>query len=406
LDASVPIAGFLPPQSQQIKEEIQQTNYFAELLDKADGVLTGNWPDVTVRFWRFGKGEPQSIPNIRNFYVQRYLALEKRDPRFDFSEQETHIDTAVKSNVPTKNSRDELKIIVTDLFQDENDIDNLVVELMSLYLNQPEKAISVLGIRNYFFGKIYDLPGNLPEGAADSLPFYILICGKLPDVQHATDLLRERLRTDTALNRTLSIIYSSHPIAESTQPLALDNSANDVSYTVYTNLVAGAAEQKIPQVEISKGKDVELRLKDFPGGEVSKVANPAFKLKSPPKATAQRWDQRQNKYVQDESFQSAFEVDAARKLIAVHSAQLEKKSMYLVTVDLEAAPGDMSDVNTWALEMEDFPHVLSQQKFDEAKDGRHPGKTPNLKHFLKTMTDKVFQTPVPLARYYLYVKII
>jgi hypothetical protein len=375
-------------------------------LDQADGILTGNWPDVTVRYWRFGKGDPQLIPNIRNFYVQRIDPNAKHDPMWDFSEKETHIDAAIESNVPSKGLRDELKIIVTDLFQTQNDLGKLATELNTGYLKQPDTAISVLCIRNSFFGKIYDLPNEndiLPEGAADSLPFYILICGKLPDVQHATELLKKRLKLST--ESILSIIYSSHPIPESTQPLRIKESGD---YTVYTNLVKGAEEERIPQVAISKGKLVEIPLtEEFPGETVRSVVNTAFKLQKSLNVTAQKWGKSDyENFKPDDPDKPAFQVDSSQRKIIVDGSQLEKRTVYLVSMDLQAAPGDLSEVNSWGLRRGDFKSIMDQKKFDETKEGHRPGKTPNLDYFLQTLTDRVFQNPVPLARYYLYVKVI
>src|SRR5579864_1927080 len=101
VDASGSMRGFraVPPDN--------QVNQFTEMLDKADGILKEAWPNVTIHYWRFGSRAPQPIPSIREF--------SRRDDLF--SDNETHIDLAIQHEIRPVPGQAQLKIIVTDLFQ-------------------------------------------------------------------------------------------------------------------------------------------------------------------------------------------------------------------------------------------------------------------------------------------------
>ena len=83
-----------------------------------------------------------------------------------------------------------LAVIVTDLFQDEGDINRLVAQLKEKYL-QKELAVGLLGIRSQFDGTVYDAGINVPPiDHQGDRPFYLLVLGRHADIAYYFDQIK------------------------------------------------------------------------------------------------------------------------------------------------------------------------------------------------------------------------
>ena len=97
----------------------------------------------------------------------------------------------------TDNTEGQLVVIVTDLFQDDSDITQLIGHLKEKYIRKGHD-VGLFGLRSQFDGTVYDIgigegssmpyrstPGN-PETFR---PFYLLVLGKYADIAHYFDRL-------------------------------------------------------------------------------------------------------------------------------------------------------------------------------------------------------------------------
>src|SRR5262249_160078 len=138
IDASRSMRGFrIPPANYQV-------NQFTEMLDKADGYLKEAWPNVTIHYWKFGLGKPQPLPSIREFSRREAL----------FSANETDIEIPMQHEIKAAPGQAQLKIILTDLFQNDTDVGRLATELGAKYLQNEDYGVGILGVRNGFSGVV------------------------------------------------------------------------------------------------------------------------------------------------------------------------------------------------------------------------------------------------------------
>ena len=83
-----------------------------------------------------------------------------------FTDQFTHIEKAIghKAHGQEPNTGlPQVKVIVTDWMQNQNEARGLAKLLDDNYLNQEPLAVGVLGVRNAFSGKV-DVPAWISEG--------------------------------------------------------------------------------------------------------------------------------------------------------------------------------------------------------------------------------------------------
>lgn len=163
------------------------------------------WKDEKVTFVKFGDN---FTPLDRNGLLQANQA--------DFyNEKDTSLQTVVEKSDDKK-----LNIIITDLFQTNQDIDSLMNALKNKCFAQ-KHALAVIGVKSQFNGKIYDVGKSQAsfeyatnDDPASYRPFYLMVYGNendvraftvsytknLPkDVQHKETLLSANMAADTSL---------------------------------------------------------------------------------------------------------------------------------------------------------------------------------------------------------------
>jgi hypothetical protein len=373
-------------------------NYFNEILDKALGILKEGWTDARVHFWGFGDEKPVPV-ELRNF-------LGKPDA---FKGRHTLIDKAIQDEPPAPKPPPptplpRLKIILTDLFQEGNDLDRLGV-FLSDYLKDPTHAVGILGLRSPFDGAIDDLPEDqkLPKGAADSLPFYLVITGPIADVNQAMAELSRLLDLDKLpKDQKIALVFGRRQVVQLNQKLVVSPAhPNKPGYTLEDDRVKGSAELGIPYLAGVRG-DVELVASDFPSAALKKLGS-HIKLAEKPVITASVWSGKEWTDAPEQA--SAVTVVPETGSIKVNHAKLLRRSVYLFEIDFAAEPTDFGDLSPWYIELSDVPRIMRNKAFDQVSGGSRPGRTPDLRHFLQTLSSKMFlQSSIPLARYYFYVQ--
>lgn len=210
VDATLSMQGFVNPGS---------TRYTQILRPLESAITTGEWQNRRVEFFRFGTQVEAIIRNnylqatAPEFYENTNINLETRIQEvIDFETQEVingerannsienrgaYVESEEKINDSNEVSR--LVIIVTDLFQQNSDINLLVNQLREKYIEKGFE-IGLLGLRSHFDGTVYDTgmrgtPIPYQSDLRDTetfRPFYLLVLGRHADIAHYFDRLTGR----------------------------------------------------------------------------------------------------------------------------------------------------------------------------------------------------------------------
>lgn len=384
LDSSASMKGFLAD------PKPGQKNYFTNILKDAGNVLGAAW-DGNFSFWRFGNGEPREVDE------DGIRALLKGSA---FTDQSTHIEKAIAhrahGKAEAKPDLAPVRVILTDLMQSGEEARGLAKQLDDNYLNQEQLAVGVLGIRNAFQGKV-DVPQNRQE--ANSLPFYLLVAGKAPDVRFTIDRLVKGFRiADTDY---FDLIFTRRMVGSLTRDIEIGG----VGFTLDDRVVPAARDSHIP-VLANVRKDLTLnvtRRADGKSGDAKiepdfLASNAHLKLGSKPDVKAFRRGQAGPDVRAKAAVALNIDPKSQTHQITINRSMLDGKSLYLFQVDLT---GDwdhaVSSMEPWDL---DSPDV----KFPEDAKGLRQGRTLNLINFLNVLLLKMSHYETPLVRYSFYVE--
>jgi hypothetical protein len=364
-----------------------QTNYFTRVLNKAGDILSESW-NANVSFWRFGDGEPRQLDGdgLSKFLVPAA-----------FTDKSTHIEKAIADKThatgePSGVDRHQVKVILTDLFQDKDGAGKLAVLLDEAYLNQESMAVGVLGVRSAFHGKP-DLPGHPDPDAADSMPFYFLISGQAPDVRFAIKHLVEDLKI--ADQDYFKIVFTQRPV----EHLVHNLKVNAVGITQDDRPVPGS-RNRFPVLTRVR-KDVKVSMEEPP--EEQKVnLGPHIKLGVHPKVMAVAFRRGQGSPDSKAQEGLTLALNEEPRQITIHRSALDANTMYRFQIDLmEDWEQPLANLDPWNLES---PQDLVNDRYPEDAKGGRPGRTLSLRHFLNVLRLKMSQHETPLARYYIYVQ--
>jgi hypothetical protein len=196
LDGTLSMMGFVTPGD--------FTNY-VKTLQSLESVAIGSWPDGQVEFSKFGS-------HIVPFEGREYLNGVRSDFYTDQDIQQTHIETVIESA-----NKNNLTVIVTDLFQNEADATLLIKKLTNRYIKD-NLAVGILGIRSEFSGRVYDIGINhycfdYNSGLDDPerfRPFYLVMLGKHADIAHYFEELKRNSLERSSKCRFEFVIFSPY----------------------------------------------------------------------------------------------------------------------------------------------------------------------------------------------------
>ena len=125
--------------------------------------------------------------------------LEGREHRaFSSPTPYTELITAVHNVVDAANE-EHLSVIITDLFESDADWSNVTKKLKDKYFAK-HLAVAVIGIKNPFYGDIFDVGLNAMkynynsgDDPARFRPFYLIVMGKEQKVREFTELFKSRV---------------------------------------------------------------------------------------------------------------------------------------------------------------------------------------------------------------------
>ena len=210
-DATLSMQGFVVPGS----------THYTRICPSLESVIVSGWRDETVSFFQFGE-KVESIDRstylqagyesfyeeediFGETYIEKVIENEAQFVNTDIGTSSTPENTAeidandtLQEVAETDNTEGQLVVIVTDLFQDDSDITQLIGHLKEKYIREGHD-VGLFGLRSQFDGTVYDIgigegsslryrstPGN-PETFR---PFYLLVLGKHADIAHYFDRLK------------------------------------------------------------------------------------------------------------------------------------------------------------------------------------------------------------------------
>ena len=208
-DATLSMQGFVVPGS----------THYTRICPSLESVIVSGWRDETVSFFRFGE---RVEPIDRDTYLQvgdesfyqtdigiktyiekiienEYPLVKHQMEGSNTLEGATEID---ENNMPeeraeTDSTENRLVVIVTDLFQDNGDINRLVPELKEKCIKKGV-YIGLFGVQSQFDGTVYDIGSgegssmpyrSSPGDTKTFRPFYLLVLGRYADIVHYFDRL-------------------------------------------------------------------------------------------------------------------------------------------------------------------------------------------------------------------------
>ena len=161
---------------------------YSDGIKNIERTITSGWKKENIQYIKFGDG---------NEKLSRSQFLESNHPSF-YQELDTSLQNVISDMDPNK-----MNIVITDLFQTNQDIDSLVMELKKQSFSDAGKALALIGIKSQFNGKIYDIGKNrlsvdykTTEDTATYRPFYIMVMGKENDVRLLVDGFKKNFGND------------------------------------------------------------------------------------------------------------------------------------------------------------------------------------------------------------------
>jgi hypothetical protein len=203
LDATPSMQGFVVPRS---------TTRYINLLDAIVASFQG-W-EKSIKYYRFGEA-------IEQFDEEQYSKAKK--PEFYNSSLRfvnSDISLPIKQNTSDGKS---LKIIVTDLYQKEGEIDTVIKSIDKKYFkNKDEKSIGIMALKSEFSGSIFDIglakkQMNYDTSTKESdkyHPLYLIVIGSDGDIKKFFDTIKTKPQGKNAyLDREAKfVLFSKTPI--------------------------------------------------------------------------------------------------------------------------------------------------------------------------------------------------
>lgn len=162
---------------------ISNTSTYSDFLDQLEASSLSAWKKADLKFFKFGE-------IIKPIERNEYLSA-KTDLRF-YRESQIFKKTFIDS-VVNKTDANRLSVLITDLFQDEGDV-NIMVERLKEKSFAKNIMVGIIGVESGFNGKVYDVP-SYPKGyklETDERPFYAIVFGNSYNMELLFDALKKK----------------------------------------------------------------------------------------------------------------------------------------------------------------------------------------------------------------------
>lgn len=177
IDATTSMEGFA----------VDEMTVYSQFIDQLEASSLSAWKSADVKYFKFGErtreiGRPEFLTakNNKMFYRENGIFLE------------TYIDSVIK-----KTDTKRLSVVITDLFQNEGDVNSMVNKIKTQCFFDGI-MVGVLGIKSKYIGTVYiEDQNNTHYPLNDERPFYALFFGapynmeKLFEALKAKDFVKE-----------------------------------------------------------------------------------------------------------------------------------------------------------------------------------------------------------------------
>jgi hypothetical protein len=212
--------------------------------------------------------------------------------------------------------------------------------------------------------------------------------------------LKDRLQLSDS---TVTLFFTRRVVRTLSRPLVALATSPNSGFSPRV-LAPGAEQRGIPQVQVAANAQAQIRLQppSHRGKEFESLSvfpdMERYPIGTEPEVrkAVKAWGGTKKGDI-DEAAAGSFDIDLKTGILTVESSHLAANTTYLLQLDVFAKPGSLK-YTSWSLD-ESTP--IANDMFLQ-KDGSRPGRTLNLEHFLQTLSDRLFQSEIPLARYYLY----
>ena len=174
---------------------LNRATAYSEFLDQLEASALSAWKMADTKYYKFGE-------RVRLIDRNEFLSA-KNNPKF-YQEQGIKLKTYIDSVVVRTDTK-RLSVLITDLFQDEADV-NIMVERIKEKCFAKGVMVGIMGVNSEFKGKVYDVPGN-PKGYAldtKERPFYAIMFGNPGNME----LLFQSLKTKPFVKENQFLIFS------------------------------------------------------------------------------------------------------------------------------------------------------------------------------------------------------
>ena len=173
IDATTSMEGFA----------IGDKTVYGQFIDQLEASALSAWKSADIKYFKFGE-------IIKP--VQRPEFLTAKDNLSFYREKGVFTKTYIDS-VINKTDNQRLSVVITDLFQDEGDV-NIMVEQIKKQCFNRKVMLGILGIKTEFNGLVFDTP-NYPKGyrlKTSTRPFYALIFGNPLKMERLFEVLKTK----------------------------------------------------------------------------------------------------------------------------------------------------------------------------------------------------------------------
>lgn len=163
----------------------------------------------------------------------------------------TEIDAAITATEP-----EELTIIVTDLYQADQYVNQVVSDIEERLSSIPQGAVGVIGLRSEFNGTVYTeaLSGASSfqySNSTPSHPFYVLLIGRVDEVSFYMNALKERSE-ESGFNDGMELVLFSPERIHKTAPI----------FRKQESLSEAEPAVRVPTTKMAYGRNVRINLND------------------------------------------------------------------------------------------------------------------------------------------------
>ena len=459
----------------------QGSNYLSNFLNNFRTTLdplTGGKPPHSWKFGKFDKGRGKDAPaSVLPLDDVRQLV---NAPKGVFSASKTPIEVAVDDE-PKPEDPGALRIIITDLYQTDYDTAKFQGPLGEKYLADDAHAVEIFAIRNPFDGEVEDLPGlgdRALTKAADTMPFYVIVAGRTPDVLRVreaflntagdgiADAMKEHRAIEMLFTRNSGEVSQTAPIIEVPSRRKPGDNAPDDTWERKTNDAKASfvmvstkrADEQREFTLVTLRQSGKFRVKwclppiESNPGHVETTGRPETSGDCQPSGEAAQRGGKSNLSLEVHAFleqkidaapakgqkhkPASFEStevqlprgavtpascggDSAFRCAVIDNTRLQQKGRYLFRFDVIATRPELGAresffepgtplMRQWNITTSEAVSMSRNPaaKFPavEGVAGQNPGMTPQLAAFLQALQATVFNSPVHIVSYYLYVE--